>query len=82
MASDEELRARTLVCDNGTGFVKCGFAGDNFPTSVFPCMVRRLYMLAFLYVDDIVVATSLLGCTLRINIDRAMYLTHADDAAC
>ena len=22
-------------------FVKCGFAGDNFPTAVFPCMVGR-----------------------------------------
>lgn len=30
-----------VVCDNGTGFVKCGFAGSNFPTAVFPCMVGR-----------------------------------------
>ncbi|XP_056168744.1 actin-related protein 2 isoform X2 [Syzygium oleosum] len=30
-----------VVCDNGTGYVKCGFAGENFPTSVFPCMVGR-----------------------------------------
>ena len=30
-----------VVCDNGTGFVKCGFAGDNFPREVFPCMVGR-----------------------------------------
>lgn len=22
-------------------YVKCGFAGDNFPTAVFPCMVGR-----------------------------------------
>ena len=29
------------MCDNGTGFVKCGFAGDNFPRAVFPCMVGR-----------------------------------------
>jgi actin-related protein len=34
-------RERTVVCDNGTGFVKCGFAGDNFPRAVFPCMVGR-----------------------------------------
>ena len=25
-----------LVVDNGTGFVKCGFAADNFPTAIFP----------------------------------------------
>jgi len=30
-----------VVCDNGTGFVKCGFAGANFPTSIFPSMVGR-----------------------------------------
>eukprot|EP01121_Diplochlamys_sp_Union-15-3_P001867 TRINITY_DN1161_c0_g1_i3.p1 TRINITY_DN1161_c0_g1~~TRINITY_DN1161_c0_g1_i3.p1 ORF type:complete len:394 (-),score=70.09 TRINITY_DN1161_c0_g1_i3:68-1249(-) len=30
-----------IVCDNGTGFVKCGFAGANFPTSIFPSMVGR-----------------------------------------
>ncbi|KAK3227630.1 hypothetical protein Dsin_007492 [Dipteronia sinensis] len=30
-----------FVCDNGTGYVKCGFAGENFPTSVFPCVVGR-----------------------------------------
>lgn len=30
-----------LVCDNGTGFVKVGFAGSNFPESVFPSMLGR-----------------------------------------
>ncbi|KAE8689412.1 Actin-related protein 2 [Hibiscus syriacus] len=30
-----------VVCDNGTGYVKCGFAGENFPTSVFPCVIGR-----------------------------------------
>eukprot|EP00282_Hemiselmis_andersenii_P037417 CAMPEP_0169442212 /NCGR_PEP_ID=MMETSP1042-20121227/8705_1 /TAXON_ID=464988 /ORGANISM="Hemiselmis andersenii, Strain CCMP1180" /LENGTH=381 /DNA_ID=CAMNT_0009553365 /DNA_START=205 /DNA_END=1347 /DNA_ORIENTATION=- len=30
-----------LVVDNGTGFVKCGFAADNFPAAVFPSMVGR-----------------------------------------
>ena len=30
-----------LVVDNGTGFVKCGFAGQNFPTSIFPSMIGR-----------------------------------------
>lgn len=34
-------REKVVVCDNGTGFVKCGFAGDNFPRAVFPCMVGR-----------------------------------------
>jgi len=30
-----------VVCDNGTGFVKCGFAGDNFPIGSFPSMIGR-----------------------------------------
>uniref|UniRef100_A0A8C2I4P8 Zgc:101810 n=1 Tax=Cyprinus carpio TaxID=7962 RepID=A0A8C2I4P8_CYPCA len=29
------------VCDNGTGFVKCGFAGSNFPDHIFPALVGR-----------------------------------------
>jgi len=32
---------KVFVCDNGTGFVKCGFAGANFPTAIFPCIVGR-----------------------------------------
>jgi len=30
-----------VVCDNGTGFVKCGFAGSNFPPVIFPSLVGR-----------------------------------------
>ena len=33
---------KVVVCDNGTGFVKCGYAGSNFPDHIFPSMVRRL----------------------------------------
>ena len=32
---------KVVVCDNGTGFVKCGFAQANFPTAIFPSMVGR-----------------------------------------
>jgi len=35
-----------IVCDNGTGFVKCGFSGSNFPTAIFPSMVGRPIMRA------------------------------------
>eukprot|EP00475_Leptophrys_vorax_P042374 TRINITY_DN79948_c0_g1_i1.p1 TRINITY_DN79948_c0_g1~~TRINITY_DN79948_c0_g1_i1.p1 ORF type:complete len:388 (-),score=141.74 TRINITY_DN79948_c0_g1_i1:96-1259(-) len=30
-----------IVCDNGTGFVKAGYAGGNFPAAIFPSMVGR-----------------------------------------
>jgi len=33
-----------VICDNGTGYVKTGFAGENFPSCVFPSMVGRPLM--------------------------------------
>jgi actin-related protein 2 len=35
---------KPVVCDNGTGFVKCGYAGDNFPAFIFPSMIGRPLM--------------------------------------
>jgi len=35
---------KPVVCDNGTGYVKCGFAGENFPQHVFPSMIGRPMM--------------------------------------
>ncbi|XP_041352930.1 actin-related protein 2 [Gigantopelta aegis] len=32
---------KVVVCDNGTGFVKCGYAGQNFPEFIFPSLVGR-----------------------------------------
>jgi len=32
---------KVIVCDNGTGFVKCGFAGSNFPHAIFPSLLGR-----------------------------------------
>ena len=34
-------RENVVVCDTGTGFVKAGFAGDETPRALFPCMVGR-----------------------------------------
>jgi len=36
-----EPSTNIVVCDNGTGFVKCGWAGDNFPRHEFASMVGR-----------------------------------------
>ncbi|KAI9189781.1 Arp2/3 complex subunit, actin nucleation center [Blastocladiella emersonii ATCC 22665] len=33
--------SKIIVCDNGTGFVKAGFAGDKFPTTTFPSVMGR-----------------------------------------
>uniref|UniRef100_A0A914DI03 Actin-related protein 2 n=1 Tax=Acrobeloides nanus TaxID=290746 RepID=A0A914DI03_9BILA len=32
---------KIIVVDNGTGFVKCGYAGTNFPSHIFPTAVGR-----------------------------------------
>ncbi|KAK7085351.1 hypothetical protein SK128_019390, partial [Halocaridina rubra] len=39
MCDDEEACA--MVCDNGSGMVKAGFAGDDAPRAVFPSVVGR-----------------------------------------
>ncbi|KAG7156678.1 actin-like [Homarus americanus] len=39
MCDDDE--GCTLVCDNGSGMVKAGFAGDDAPRAVFPSIVGR-----------------------------------------
>ncbi|KAH0902251.1 hypothetical protein HID58_041754 [Brassica napus] len=39
MADGEDIQP--LVCDNGTGMVKAGFAGDDAPRAVFPSIVDR-----------------------------------------
>jgi len=30
-----------IICDPGTGYMKMGFAGDNFPKSTFASLVGR-----------------------------------------
>ncbi|KAL0426321.1 UNVERIFIED_CONTAM: actin [Sesamum latifolium] len=37
MADGEDIQP--LVCDNGTGMVKAGFAGDDAPRAVFPSII-------------------------------------------
>eukprot|EP00954_Amorphochlora_amoebiformis_P004819 378385-Amorphochlora_amoeboformis.AAC.1 len=36
MTTEEKL---PIVCDNGTGFVKLGYAGQYFPEHTFPSMI-------------------------------------------
>ncbi|KAG6437658.1 hypothetical protein SASPL_102580 [Salvia splendens] len=39
MAESDDIQP--LVCDNGTGMVKAGFAGDDAPRAVFPSIIGR-----------------------------------------
>jgi actin-related protein len=41
MTAFEDKEWQALVLDNGTGMCKAGFAGDEAPSSVFPCVIGR-----------------------------------------
>lgn len=36
-----EIDESRVICDNGTGYLKMGFAGDNFPRHTIPSIVGR-----------------------------------------
>lgn len=38
---DDDAQVSAVVCDNGSGMVKAGFAGDDAPRAVFPSIVGR-----------------------------------------
>lgn len=52
---------KIVVCDNGTGFVKCGYAGTNFPAHIFPSLVGRPIIRAANRIDDIEVKDLMVG---------------------
>jgi len=51
-AADSSFNPNVIVLDNGTGFVKAGYAGDNIPRHVFPSMVGRPTLRAEEDIDD------------------------------
>lgn len=52
---------KVVVCDNGTGFVKCGYAGSNFPAHIFPSLVGRPIIRAANRSEDIEVKDLMVG---------------------
>jgi len=50
-----------VVCDNGTGFVKCGYAGSNFPAHIFPSLVGRPILRSSTKVGNIELKDLMLG---------------------
>jgi actin-related protein 2 len=53
--------SKVIVCDNGTGFVKCGFAGANFPAAIFPSMVGRPILRYEEKVDNVEIKDIMVG---------------------
>lgn len=54
----DSLCRKVIICDKGTGFVKCGYAGSNFPAHIFPSMVGRPIIRAVNKIGDIEVKVS------------------------
>jgi len=52
---------KVVVCDNGTGFVKCGIAGANFPTSIFPSMVGRPILRSEVEIEGVEIRDIMVG---------------------
>ncbi|RUS78487.1 hypothetical protein EGW08_013734 [Elysia chlorotica] len=52
---------KIIVCDNGTGFVKCGFAGSNFPAHIFPSLVGRPIIRSTAKVGNIEIKDLMIG---------------------
>jgi len=52
---------KVIVCDNVTGFVKCGFAGSNFPHAIFPSLVGRPILRAEEKVEGVEIKDIMVG---------------------
>ncbi|XP_033735141.1 actin-related protein 2 [Pecten maximus] len=52
---------KVVVCDNGTGFVKCGYAGANFPAHIFPSLVGRPIIRSAEKLDNIEIKDLMIG---------------------
>mgnify|MGYP000872368240 CR=1 FL=1 len=48
-----EVQYDKIVCDNGTGYLKMGFAGDSFPRHHIPTIVGRPMLRAGQSVGDV-----------------------------
>ncbi|CAF4049944.1 unnamed protein product, partial [Rotaria magnacalcarata] len=52
---------KVIVCDNGTGYIKCGYCTSNFPDFHFPCMVGRPLIRSRAKVNNIEVQDIMVG---------------------
>nr|QGN00920.1 Arp2D [Drosophila azteca] len=68
-----------IVCDTGTGSVKCGLAGSNLPAHIFPSIVGRPVLRAIntcdmdgLQVDDVMVGDEALKMRSMLTVSHPM----------
>jgi len=60
--SGAEVHKDIIICDNGTGYLKAGFGGENIPQYVYPSLVGRPMMRAE---EDVLDGVELKVCTRR-----------------
>ncbi|PAA49704.1 hypothetical protein BOX15_Mlig010197g4, partial [Macrostomum lignano] len=60
-ASMDSKGRHVVVCDNGTGFVKCGRAGANYPEHIFPSLVGRPILRSSSRIGDVEIRDLMVG---------------------
>ncbi|KAL4449973.1 hypothetical protein ABPG74_015092 [Tetrahymena malaccensis] len=50
-----------IVCDSGTGYIKIGYAGDNFPKHSIPAMIGRPMLRFNQKIDDVELKEIMIG---------------------
>lgn len=56
-----EINKKIIIIDNGTGFSKCGYAGEKLPSHVFHAMVGRPMMRSEEVIDNIKIKDIMCG---------------------
>lgn len=56
-----QIAADRIICDNGSGFLKMGFAGENFPRYTIPSIAGRPLLRANQKIGDIELKPLMLG---------------------
>lgn len=73
-ASGAEVHKDIIICDNGTGYLKAGFGGENIPQYVYPSLVGRPMMRAE---EDVLDGVELKVCSPSTLQTNDAYLAHA-----
>jgi len=58
---DQSVDFNKIICDNGTGYLKMGFAGDTFPRYHIPSIVGRPMLRSNQNVDGITLREKMFG---------------------
>ena len=61
MVADSDIDFSKIICDNGTGYLKMGFAGDSFPRYHIPSIVGRPMLRSNQNVDGVALRELMYG---------------------